>query len=124
MSWIADEDDDQTWDDLFPHRIEDVGVYLYPEGLGGAMPDITFFAHIEVVVHGDETENVKILRTPEAPTENVSLPVASVEVPAPEVPPLVEVDVATTGHVSVEATQGEAAGSEVTITTSISAGND
>ena len=47
--------------------------------------------------------------------------------PASEIPPLVEADVAehiTTGDVLIETTQGKTASFEVTITTLISAGND
>jgi len=70
---------------------------------------------------------MEILRIPEASTENVPLPVASTEMPTSEVSPPVEVDATkhtTTEHVSIETTQGEAAGSEVTITTLISIDND
>ena len=79
-----------------------MGDYLIPKGRDGAMPDIRSFTHIEVATHGDETEDVKILRTPEAPMENVSLLVARVEMPASEVLSPVEIDAAeciTTGAV-------------------------
>ena len=104
-----------------------MGDYLNPKGLDGAMPDIGSSTHIEVAMHGDETEDVKILRTPEAPMENVSFPIARVEMPASEVPSPVEIDVAehiTAGAILTETIQGEAIGFEVTITTSISVGND
>ena len=39
-SWSVEKEDDQVWDDLFPHRTENVGVYLNPEGPDGAMLDI------------------------------------------------------------------------------------
>ena len=93
-----------------------------------------------MTTHGDETEDVKILKTPEAPTENAPLPVASTklaekpaaeiiftEMPASEAPPPIEVEAAghtTIGNVLTETIQGEAAGSEATITTLISVGND
>ena len=85
-SWSANEEDDQAWDDLFPHRTEDVGDYLNPEGLNEAMPDIGSSAHTAVATHEDETEDVDILETPEATIENVPLPVAPIEMPAPKVP--------------------------------------
>ena len=113
-SWNVDEEDDQAWDDLFPYCKEDVGDYLSPEGPDGAMPDIRSSTNIEVATYGYETEDVGILRTFEAPTENVPLVVSSTEMPSFEVPRQVEVDVAeqtTTGHISVETTKGEAAGS-------------
>ena len=67
------------------------------------MLDIRSSTPIEIATHRDKTEDVEILETPEAPTENVALPISPVEVPASEVPPPVEVDAATIGHVSVKA---------------------
>ena len=126
-SWSADKEHDQAWDDHFPYLTEDVGDYLNPEGLNEAMPDIRSFARFKVATHGNETKDMEILRTSEAPMENIPLSVASTEMPASKVPSSVEVDAAehtTTGHVSVETTQYGAAGSEVTLITLISAGND
>ena len=60
--------------------------YLNPEGPDGDMPDIGSFAPTEVATYGDETEDVDILETPEATIENVPLPVAPIEMPAPKVP--------------------------------------
>ena len=102
-SWSADEEDDQAWYDLFTSRAENVGDYLNPGGLEGEMQDIGSSVRIEVTTHGDEIEDEKISETPEAPTENVPLFVAStkpankpatemafVEMPASEVPPPIE----------------------------------
>ena len=105
-----------------------MGDYLNPKGPDEDMPDIRSSVHIEVATHGDETKDVKILRILKAPTENVPLPVAHMEMLASEVPPPVRVaatkHINTIGHVSIEATQGEASASEVSITTLISARND
>ena len=140
MSWSADEEDDQAWDDLFSSHAENVGDYLNPEGLEREMQDIGSSGHIEVTTHGDETEDMKISETYEASTENISFPVASIEpadkpateiafaeMPASKVPSPIEaiaIEHITTANVLIETTQGEAAGSEVTIITTISVGND
>jgi len=103
------------------------------------MQDIESSGCIEVTTHRDETD-LESSKTPEALTKNVSLPVASTEpadkpaaetafteTPASEVPPPIEVGAVehtTIRHVFAETTQSEAAGSQVTITTSISAGNN
>ena len=87
----------------------------------------------------NETKDVELLETPEAPTENVPPLVASTklvdrpaaetaltETPTSEVPSSIEVDTAehtTTGHVLIETIQGETASSKVTIIISMSAGN-
>ena len=92
--------DDQAWDDIFTSHAENVGDYLNLEGPEEDMQDIGSSGHIEVTTQGDETEDVEILETPKAPTENVPLPVAStdpadklavettfIETPSSEVPP-------------------------------------
>ena len=138
-SWSADEEDDQVWDDLFMSHTEDVD-YLNPEGPEGEIPYIGSSARIEVTTHGDKSEDTEILKTHEAPTENILLSVASMkpadkqpaetaftEMLASEVYPPIEADTAkhiTIGNVLTETIQDEAASSEVTITTSISAGNN
>ena len=49
-----------------------MGDYLNLKGPDGAMPDIESSTHIEVAMHGNETEDVGILRTPE-PLQRMSL---------------------------------------------------
>ena len=113
-SWSVEKEDDQVWDDLFPHRTEDVGDYLNPEGLNEAMLDIEPSAHTTVATHEDETKDMDILETTEAPMENVPLLVALIETITPEISPPVEATatdhITTTRHVSVETTHGEVTG--------------
>jgi len=127
-SWNANEEDEEAWDILFPHRTEDVGNYLNPEGSDGDIPDIGSSAQIEVATQRDETEDVGTLETSKAPIENIPLPIAPTKTPAPEVPPTVEAaateHVTTIENVSIETPQGEVAGFEAFITITNSAGND
>ena len=75
-SWSANEKDDLAWDDPFISYEKNVGDHLNSEGPEEAMPDIESSTYIDTVMHGDETENVEILGTPEASLENVPLAVA------------------------------------------------
>ena len=114
-----------------------MGDYLNPEGREEETQDIGSSGRIEVTTHGDETGDVENVGTPEAPIENIPLPVASTkstdqsaaetvfsEMCASEVPTPIEADAAEHTTTVNILTQGEAAGSEITFTTSISAGNN
>ena len=127
-SWNANEEDEEAWDILFPHRTEDMGNYLNPEGSDGDILDIRSSTQIEVATQRDETEDVGTLETSKAPIENIPLPIAPTKTSAPEVPPTVEAasteHVTTIENVYIETPQGEVAEFELNITTSTLEGND
>ena len=114
-SWNVDEEDEETWVAFFPHRIN-------YEGSDEDMPKIGSSAQIKITVQGGKTEGVGTLETSEALVEDIPLPVSSIEMPAPEVLPAIEV--VTAEPISMKTPQGEVAESEVNITTSTPVGKN
>ena len=105
---------------FLPTCTNDVGDYLNSEGSDEDMPEIGSSTQ------RDETEDVGTLETSATLVEDIPLPVAPMEMPAPEVFPAAEgaviEHVATTEPVFTETPQDEVAESEVNITTSAPVG--
>ena len=113
----TNEVDNETWDILFLHRIDNVGNYLNSKGSDEDMPKIGSSTKRE------EIEHVGTLETSETPVEKIPLPVAPTKTPDLEIPSTTEAT--TIEHVTTaEPIFGKVVKSEVNITTSTSACNN